>query len=558
MTIAHSHFESLPQNPKVPGRRKSSCAEVQCFQNYYHGHQLLSPNPHYIGNVRASVNHWQLRDLVQIDPLTGSVFHSYRDLIRVLSVKNHDLNSVKSRTYLQLPYFARCFNHAPGGLFVTGGLDNSLAKLAHMDIPALSESGTKGNRRKPDGLFSVYSPAMATEMTFHLGEMINNAVTIYPDQDLTASYTSYVCNNDSNLYVVGISDLGVLVKRNIVCQAKVSLNNVIQSPNQKFLAATGDSGLIFLLDPTKPRATFQTIKTDHDSGFGLSFHSNEHTLASAFQNGSCLLFDLRKPNHAYHEIKSTRPNHQSGAFRCCKFLNSPTQDLLAVLEHVGRVHIIDLRNLSDNHQVVVFPLALDQFSRYNYQKSRICKKLKSKSDVDDLESNDINDANDTCTSDVSTIDDDYDRPDRLIHPRWEIFGDANTQFSAPLVYDHDYLTNENPKLFKGYEYEPPSPASVFDETNGSLDSKPSTSHREEASTQETVLETTLNSTEAQNFRRIFHDLYMQAGNHVNGEMQLSGIDWYDNQLFIGSEDGGFCEWDVNVRGRRSFGSFSFA
>lgn len=473
---------------------------------------------------------------------------------------------------------------------MTGGLDNSLMKLSQMKIPNLCEGMAKSSRRKPDGLFSVYSPAMTTEMSFHLGEMINNAVTIYPDANSTASYNSYVCNNDSHLYVVDISDSGVTAKRSIVCEPNVSLNNVLQSPDQRFLAATGDSGSIFLLDPSLAKATIKTIRTEHDSGFGLSFHSDEYTLACAFQNGSCLLYDLRKPRRAFHEIKSTRPNHQSGAFRCCKFLNSPTHDLLAVSEHVGRVHLIDLRNLGkDNHQVVVFPLALDQFSRYNYQKKKTKGKLESFGNFsgDEDEENQVNGDGDDSDDENNGkgVPLDFDLPDHLVHPRWEIFGDIALQFSAPLVYDYQYLANENPKLFKDYEYEPPSaPPSVSEVVLNSFDSKPSTLHHDESvALRETdsghsragqILRETSDGNllsvgsessqsqstaqEAQNFRRYFHDSYMQSGNHVNGEMQLSGIDWFDNQLYVGSEDGGLCEWNVNVKGRRSFGSFSFA
>ena len=52
-------------------------------------------------------------------------------------------------------------------------------------------------------------------------------------------------------------------------------------------------------------------------------------------------------------------------------------------------------------------------------------------------------------------------------------------------------------------------------------------------------------------------LYQQAVNHVNGEMEIAGIDCHNNQLFVGCEDGGLLVWDVNVRGRRSFGSCSY-
>lgn len=572
MTISHSHFQGALNKPNYSKRRKSSTAEIQCFQNYYHGHQIVSPNPHYIGNVRSSVNHWQLRDLIKIDPESGSVFHAYRDLIRVLSIRNRDAQNVKSRTYLKLPYFARCFNHAPGGLFVTGGLDSALARLHQMKLTNLNEGLGGSVRRKTDGLFSVYSPAMASEMTFILGDMINNAVTIYPNANSTASYTSYVCNNDSYLYLVDISDSGVRVKRRFMCEPNVSLNNVLQSPDRSFLAATGDSGSIFLIDTLSPKAAIKTIRTNNDSGFGISFHNNEYTLASAFQNGSCLLYDLRNTSHAFHEIKSTRPNHQSGAFRSCKFLSSSTQDLLAILEHVGRVHLIDLRNLGNNHQVVVFPLALDQFSRYNQQKARMNDKLHSirykNSVVENFEDDD----------ETSTLDLDEDC-DEVEHPRCEIFGNAFSQFPVPLVYDYQYLTLENPQLFRDFKYEPPRENTSSLETHADgLDGKPLSIHQEcsneDINAAPFVAESDAasdlsgatdshytfpsSSTESHNFRRIFQDSYMQTENHVNGEMQLSGLDWYDNQLYICSEDGGISEWDVNVRGRRSFGSFSFA
>ena len=568
MTITNTSYLDPCDAQKNPVRRRSSTAEYQCFQNYYHGHQLLSPNPHYIANVRSSINHWQLRDLVKIDSLTGSLFSPYRDLIRVLLI-NGDVDVVKSRTYLKLPYFARSFNFAPGGLFVIGGLDNALSMMNLTEFPRLNDKPGNPGRRNYHGLFSVYSPAMATEMTFILGEMINNAVTIYPDPNSTACYTSYVCNNDSNLYVVDISDSGVQIKRSIVCEPNVSLNNVIQSPDQRLLAATGDLGSIFLLGSTQPRATIKTIPTKNDSGFGLSFHNNEHTLACAFQNGSCLLYDIRKPTNAFHEIMSTRPNHQSGAFRCCKFLKSLTHDLLAVSEHVGRIHLIDLRDLrQDRHQVVVFPLALDQFSQYRCQRTHMKHGLKNKhSDgpfIHELDS-----------ADDFFLDENFDQPDHLTHARWQIYGDGSLQFSAPLVYDYQYLTNENPNLFKGYKYEPPSVASsISDKELADVDLNTSDEHCEDQQlpilrgpsdgtllsmgSEASHMAAPTASLMHQDSRRYFHYSYMQSANHVNGEMQLSGVDWFDNQLYVVSEDGGVCEWDVNARGRRSFGSFSFA
>lgn len=569
MTISISD----PQLQKPKGnqpRRGSTASYYRCFQNYYHAHKYLQPNPHYISNVKSSVNHWQLRDLVQIDSATGQVYHTYDDAIRTLLVLPRNATLVKSRDYLRLPYFPRCFNHTSGGLVVAGGVITSLSKVFSMDVPDLTR-GTPGTHTKPlKGLFSFYG-GVEPEQTFKLGEMINNAVTIYPKN---GAYTSYVCNNDSNLYIVDISTRGVQANRKFVCEPSTSLNNVHQLPDGRLLTATGDSSSIFLLDPNMAQPEIQTIKTAYDSGFGISYHNDEHTLAAAFQDGACLLYDLRKLGpYPLHEVKSTRPGHQSGAFRCCKFLQSPIQDLLVILEHVGRVHLIDLRDLDkDNHQVLVFPFALNQFSHYKHDMLSVREKL-LRTQKKDFEEDDPQSG---C---VDT------------HKRFEIFDEETAHFSAPLVYDYKYLTEENPKLFKEYVYQPPqmplcepeltvppelnhpqwnsAPVSFnaecepgsFNESNDGLSPRGLASvdpHDVRVRLDlEVRVEEECPPPQEQSLRFLCHDSYQQSVNHIHGEMELSGLDWFDNQLYIGCEDGGLVAWDVNVHARRSMGSFSF-
>ena len=62
-------------------RRRSLSSNYKCFQNYYNALKYLQPKPTYISNVRSSVNHWQLRDLVQVDAQTGSVYYTLDDSI---------------------------------------------------------------------------------------------------------------------------------------------------------------------------------------------------------------------------------------------------------------------------------------------------------------------------------------------------------------------------------------------------------------------------------------------------------------------------------------------
>lgn len=589
MTIALSEMAAKERKRLLIGlgRRGLSASCYPCFQNYYHALKYLRPNPLFVSNVRSSINHWQLRDLLQIDSKTGDIYHTYDDSIRVLPVYPRNEPLVKSHDYLRLPYFPRCFNHAPGGVVVAGGVVTSLSKVYLMNIPDLTRKiPASSHSRSLKGLFSLYSPEMETEMTFKLGEMINNAVTIYPYAGASSSYTSYVCNNDSSLYIVDIGNSSVTATRSIVCESNTSLNNVHQSPDGRLLTITGDSGKIFLTDPRTDLPTIETINTPHDSGFGISYHFNEQVLASAFQNGTCLLYDLRRREIPLREIKSTRPGHNSGAFRCCKFLKSPIQDLLVVLEQVGRVHLIDLRELKENsHQVIVFPFALDQFSHVKHDRLSTREKL-----VKSQLSYNFDDNRNTYT------DMDVDRVDN--HKRFQIYNDTSTQFSVPLVYDFDYLSEKNPKLFKDYEYQVPSlpvcesstvqnapprlnnpqwnstPTTInidcdingpFDETNDGFTQQPTHSVDPHDVRERLDLEGTEADTsdwwqlEPQPYHpRFCHDSYQQSVNHTHGEMELSGLDWHDNQLYIGCEDGGILLWDVNVRARRSFGSFSYA
>lgn len=497
----------------------------------------------------------------------------------------------------------------------------SLSKVYHMNITDL----TKTHTRPLKGLFLVHVPHHVA--TYKLGEMINNAVTIYGSP---SGYTLYVCNNDLNLYIVDISGSRVTTKRSFVCEANTSLNNVHQSPDGRMLTVTGDSGSIFIADARTPAATVDRIRTSHDSGFGISYHSNEHVLAAAFQDGWCLLYDVRNRSVPLREIRSTRAGHNSGAFRTCKFLRLPVHDLLVVLEHVGRVHVVDLR-ADDAHQVIVFPFALDQYARYRHERLSMREKLLGRVESEESsekmvrerqstrkrnkESNTLDKESEFTTrgyigegaiidADTSAEDETgccggnasggIDTNDRVDHHcRFDVYSDT-AAFPAPLVYDADYLADTNPKLFKDYEYhvqmpvaEPEirfntprwssAPVSLVQEcdvglfmydglgsrNNDNTNNMDIPEISENPARHDDVRERLDLETEAipepQPYHpRFCHDSYQQLVNHTHGEMELAGVDWFENQLYIGCEDGGVLAWDINVKARRSFGSFSYA
>jgi len=566
----------------------------KCFQNYYHGHNYLNPNPQYITNIKVSVNHWQLRDLIQVDQQNGKLYHTKDDSIREVNLLNND--KIGSDKHMEWDYFPKCFSHTRGGIVVTGGLLSSSSKAYSMNLPSLSSTDkTTKSFRTPKGLFSFYNPETEISETVKLGDVINNSVSVYPHA--SSQYKSYVCNNDSNLYVVDISGDRLSLDNKMNCELNTSLNNVCRSPtNDKLVTVTGDSSSIFLLDPSS-NSKIKTIKTDHDSGFGISYHPNGHLFATAFQDGTCSLFDIRNLSSPLSEIKSTRPGHQAGAFRCCKFANSSVNDFLVILEHVGRVHLFDLRNLgnedTNDHQVIVFPFALDQFADYKEQQLEVETKL---------------------SGEEKELQDSIEDDDKVSHKKFGIYGDSSNlfrsneigeikrksdlQFTAPLVYDYDYLTNVNPKLFKNYTYQTPPTSNGPDnlylpppefnypqwntDSNNSSDDIPPENTRASISIppqqpdpnfqfgHNSTIEHFSNPGSAESssnahttarsnssYDTYYQEAYQKSVNHIQGEMELAGVDWFDRQLLIGCEDGGVLNWDINVLGRRSFGSFSY-
>ncbi|EGW29873.1 uncharacterized protein SPAPADRAFT_63492 [Spathaspora passalidarum NRRL Y-27907] len=613
MTIDVSHPNKLKtinnfSNSSVSKKKSkfinSSQQYNKCFQNYYHSYEYLKPNPIYIPHIRPSVNHWQLRDLLKFNEVEDLVYYTRDD-----SIYSYDLNKETTKNYIKLNYYPRCFSHHDD-IIVTGGLLTSSSKLFSLNLDNLTSTNTNiPARRIAKGLFSFYSPKTHTSKTVKLGEMINNDVTIYPSS--TNSYQSYVCNNDTHLYGLDINNNGnIKVTCKINCEINTCLNNVVQNPRtDKILTATGDSSSIFLIDPHQPKPIIKTIKSGHESGFGVSYHPNGYLFSTVFQDGTCQIYDIRNLKSRLIDIKSTRPGHQSGAFRVCKF--SPANDmndLLIISEHVGRVHLIDLRNLDydnvDDHQVIVVPVALDQFGDYQATiknphliKRREERALKKKSQ-DVMHKEDI------------TEPDEADVKPRQKFPV-AVYPQTSDSFTAPIVYDYDYLTNVSPRLFKEFSYIPPPPppapmqynpppklnypqwnesgpieleGTSIEHVSPTSSARPSISQTiEDFDTNPDVaahLESVYNSmdwasappgiapsmstrSDSYIYSNYCDDSYQQCTNHIHGEMELSGIEFCDphstndSKIMIGCQDAGILMWDINGVSRRSFGRFDY-
>lgn len=313
-----------------------------------------------------------------------------------------------SQSVTEFNFKPRCFTEskglvACGGLvgpddrgFPTnwGRLHQDLNQSDSMQAPAepvkLVDSSVladHSNYSNPDiwkGILSLYSEDSGVATSFVLGQFINNCVTINPRS--TKEYDLYSCNNDGHLYQCNVDNRGVeLVRR--YSDLKFALNNVAISHDAKTMVASGDSNKFAIYRQTDLAGQFSLAydsqpnwgssvarvkriprfalpdgsgSVDHiyeatggDHGFYNCFSENDLQFATLFQNGCCLVYDVRNMNSPLAEVTSTRPHSHNGSFRVCKF-SYGLDDLLFISEHQGRVHVVDTRNFM-NHQVILIP-----------------------------------------------------------------------------------------------------------------------------------------------------------------------------------------------------------
>ncbi|QLL31927.1 hypothetical protein HG536_0C00940 [Torulaspora globosa] len=255
-------------------------------------------------------------------------------------------------------------------------------KLANRNV--LADHSNYSNPSIWKGILSLHNTETGASSSHTMGQFINNCVTLSPRS--TQEYDLYSCNNDGHLYQCNVNNRGVeLVRR--YSDLKFALNNAAISHDGKTLIASGDSnkfaiyrqnelaGQFFLSYDNQadwgssisrakriPRFALPDGSgyVDHiyeapggDHGFYSSFSENDLQFATLFQNGVCLIYDVRNMGMPLAEISSTRPHSHNGAFRVCKF-SYGLDDLLFISEHQGRVHVVDTRNFM-NHQVILIP-----------------------------------------------------------------------------------------------------------------------------------------------------------------------------------------------------------
>lgn len=531
---------------------------------------ILRPTPKFVCNTKISVHHWQLLDLLHYEGATNRLYYTKVDEIRRLEISN---SQARLERHFDLKYLPKCSNVSSNGVTVTGGvLQPNLAVsqlFESLEMPIAVEYGKCGKFQRPrssnQGLFSYHSPETMSTSTVKLGEMINNDVKIYDSGP--SHFSAYACNNDLFLYCMDVSNSDqVKVTAKINCELNTCLNNVIRNPMcHRLLTVLGDTSLIFMVDPSLPQPVIKTIDSKHDLGFGIAYHNLGTMFSLVFQDGLCLIYDIRNLLDKLAEIRSTRPGILAGALRLCKFSPGNTQDDLLVLsEHAGRVHLVDMRHVTEDnpesHQVIVLPGALEQYADFMVQNKRRIEKLRGDDDL-------LSDS-DATVHDVLTLYDDQIRNYPL--------------FSAPLVYSYDYLMNENPQLFKNYYYQPPPPPPApqtipprfkspqWSSTTQAQVDDPAVAPKDQRLLWQNLAETEVFEEEESGkddendfASYVFHERsYSTASaDNLDGEMLIAGLEYYcppneGGRIVVGTKLAGLIAWEVNAIARRGVSNAS--
>ncbi|CCF59617.1 hypothetical protein KAFR_0H02080 [Kazachstania africana CBS 2517] len=328
--------------------------------------------------------------------------------------KKEIASSAPTEQLVEFNFKPRCFVEKDG-LLACGGLVGSddkgfptnWSRISHendnLSSPAqpvkvssanvIMDNSNYSNPNIWKGILSLYNQETNVSETVILGQFINNCVTLYPRSK--NDYNLYTCNNDGQIYQCNVSNRNIeLVKR--YSDLNFPLNNAALSNDGKMMVVSGDSNKFAVYkqdeminqfslnwdngDNLKIKSSTRSNIPDQseildinnnnlknnnnhqngiyeaqngDHGFYNCFSENDLQFATLFQNGVCLLYDIRNLHQPLGEIFSTRPHSHNGAFRVCKFSHG-LDDLLCISEHQSRVHIMDTRNLT-NHQVIMIP-----------------------------------------------------------------------------------------------------------------------------------------------------------------------------------------------------------
>ena len=263
----------------------------------------------------TTIQHWQLRDLVQCERAHEAHCVHGQEVVRYDGQKEEG-------TIVQQLKFSPTSMTVSHGYVVSGGSRSEL----HVTRQATGET-----------IFSQL-----------LGGNVNNALHVGRDQ--AGNLKLFVCNNDDTIKVFSLPDMALAAT--IMCS--VPINYCALSPDGRSLACVGDNNDVHLYRCSHHGDQFLKIKRlseAHDHGMSVAWNPSGSCFAAASQDGLVCVWDVR----------SQRPMAKfstSLACRSLKFSRGPV-DLLAFAEHEENIHLVDARTFATRQTIRVGSPGMD-------------------------------------------------------------------------------------------------------------------------------------------------------------------------------------------------------
>lgn len=275
-------------------------------------------------NQSITIQHWQLRDLIQAPRSPYEFFSVYQNSVKRYLTKTGESSSL-----------FKDLNFVPTSITMGQGFAAAGGQQGQLALKDLESSYT---------------------LQANVGGSINNSLVISSinggDQPCL-----FVCNNDETIKVYGLPSLN-LIK---TLQVPTACNHAAISPDGRNLIAVGDSNDVFLFDIRGQTFTLtQTLQATSEASFSCSWNRFGDTFAVASQDGYVSVFDIRHGGDTLAKLASKQSAPVKGACRCVKFAPSGPIDLLVFSEHVNYVHLIDSRTFQDRELVRISPSGVDQ------------------------------------------------------------------------------------------------------------------------------------------------------------------------------------------------------
>eukprot|EP00698_Gefionella_okellyi_P006383 TRINITY_DN15739_c0_g1_i1.p1 TRINITY_DN15739_c0_g1~~TRINITY_DN15739_c0_g1_i1.p1 ORF type:complete len:343 (-),score=37.61 TRINITY_DN15739_c0_g1_i1:42-1070(-) len=276
--------------------------------------ELANSKPILHPRCSVTIHHPQLCNLLQCDRKRQLFF------VSDTAIKQYCPASSTLSVVRKLPFSPTCIA-AGAGLVAVGG---RLSELHVDDLVA--------NR-------AIFSQT--------IGSCIVNAVCISEDRNPAKLL---VCNNDCSIKIY--DPLGMSLVTQI--RSPVPVNCCATSPDGKWMAHAGDSAYVFLCDVERDYERVSTFLGGRDVGMSVSFDPLSNLFASANQDGSLNLFDIRSrtmiqsmPTANYvFSSQSMGMMSRRAACRCVKFLPRAPMDMLAYTSHTNVCGVVDLRMMA--------------------------------------------------------------------------------------------------------------------------------------------------------------------------------------------------------------------